>query len=193
MYASEQLCSPAIGSQGHAVPDAVNVLGVEFQFLGIPVDRLQLKRPAQLFANRLGHIDIEPYDFILVVAISHRGEAVVQTEDKGAAFLCIQVVQRLGIRLNRVMSLPNQVSDIFAKVPSAAKTLSAALTTSRVGSPFRKPMPYSSAAKEPSKMTKPGFSSAGVFPGLLAVLHPASQIQETAARANDMIRIDFFM
>ena len=83
----------AFFTDGQAVPDAVDVLGIQFHFLGIPVDRLGNKIDAQLLADSGCNIDVEADNLVVVVAVAHRREGVIQTEHQLA--LVEDVLKRL--------------------------------------------------------------------------------------------------
>ena len=70
---------------GHAVPDAVDSLGVEFGDFRIPVDLLELCGHAELLANSLGKLGLEA-DKLAVLHVVHGSE--VSNSDDQLALIC---------------------------------------------------------------------------------------------------------
>lgn len=68
------------GSDGHSVPDAVDIFGFQFHVLGIPVDGLEFYAYAQFFANRGGKVNVKPNQIAVFIAESHWRESVVQAD-----------------------------------------------------------------------------------------------------------------
>ncbi|MPM87516.1 hypothetical protein SDC9_134612 [bioreactor metagenome] len=72
----------ALGGDGHAVPDAIDLSGIKLKLLGIPVNGLELNLNTHALGYFLGKVDIKTDDLVLVVAESHRGVAVVKADDE---------------------------------------------------------------------------------------------------------------
>ena len=79
------LCAGAVHT--HAVPDAVNLAGVQFLFLRVPGNRLRLELHAQASTNFGSEVDIKAHDVVVLVAETHRRERIVKAEHEHASRL----------------------------------------------------------------------------------------------------------
>ena len=68
-----------------SVPDKVDVLAVQLELLRVPVNRLDNKLDAETGRDFLREVYIEADDLTgLGIAVAHRREALVESENKGA-------------------------------------------------------------------------------------------------------------
>ena len=58
--------------QGHAVPDAVDALGVQLDNFGVPVDLNKVGLHAQLFADGSGKLGVKAGEIAVGVSVVHR-------------------------------------------------------------------------------------------------------------------------
>ena len=86
---------------GEAVPDAVDLLAGELQFLGVPVDDHEFRRKAQFGAGRFGELRVETNELAARVVVIH-GFVLGDTDYELAVGLNIAPVVVRGGRFGRI-------------------------------------------------------------------------------------------
>ena len=81
--------------QGHAVPDAVDALGIQLHDLGIPVDLHKLRLHAQLFADSSGQLGIKTGEVAIGIGVVHGLVNSVANDQLALALDVIQIAANL--------------------------------------------------------------------------------------------------